>query len=60
MHNAFKIFVSTFAALAVSATSAFAGTLSALGGTVPIAEGGILGLVAAGVVGGIWLARRKR
>jgi hypothetical protein len=31
-----------------------------VGGQVPIAEGGLLGLAAAGVIGGIWLARRKR
>ena len=30
------------------------------GSTAPIAEGGLLGLAAAGVIGGIWLARRKR
>jgi len=30
------------------------------GVSAPIAEGGLLGLAAAGVIGGIWLARRKR
>jgi hypothetical protein len=31
-----------------------------LSGTLPVVEGGILALVAGGVVGGVWLVRRKR
>lgn len=58
----FTAFSAALAAfVAAGSSTAFAGTtLSApLGGALPIAEGGLLGLVAAGVAGGIWLARRK-
>jgi hypothetical protein len=66
-----KYVVSTIAVLAASVSAAFAaatplgdplsGALSVTMGTVmPFADGGILGLAAAGVIGGVWLARRKR
>jgi hypothetical protein len=42
-----------------SASAALAGALPVLGTSVPFAEGGLIGIAAAGVVGGIWLARRK-
>jgi len=32
----------------------------AVGGSVPVVEGGLLALVAGGVVAGAWLVRRKR
>ena len=71
-----KYVVSTIAVLAAYVSTASAGgsggsitplgeplsgALSVTMGTVmPFAEGGILGLAAAGVIGGVWLARRKR
>mgnify|MGYP006279608131 CR=1 FL=1 len=33
---------------------------ASLGGSLPIAQGGLLAMVAAGVAAGIWMARRKR
>ena len=56
----------TVAAIVASAAEALAGQRLGLpvgrelGEVLPIAEGGLLGLVAAGVVGGVWLIRRKR
>ena len=47
---------SVLAAWAVSHTS----EVTPLGISLPIAEGGLLGLVAASVIGGVWLVRRKR
>ena len=58
MHRIFWTIVATAIALTTSTTTAFA--VGPLGTSVPIVEGGLLGLVAAGVVGGVWIARRKR
>ena len=70
MLNKSKYVISTIAVLAASMSPALAGVpmggpmgngLGATMGTVmPFADAGILGLVAAGVIGGVWLARRKR
>ena len=67
MFNASKYVVSTIAVLAASVSTAFAGVAPlggplsvSLGAVMPFTDGGILGLAAAGVIGGVWLARRKR
>ncbi|MBT5047709.1 MAG: hypothetical protein HOM58_04340 [Rhodospirillaceae bacterium] len=72
MTNGFKIFAYSTAIMAATAVPAFAGSFTPLGlrlgnplsvvmgSTLPFADAGILGLVAAGVIGGVWLARRKR
>ena len=59
--------ISTIAVMAASISKAFAGVLpmpislgDPLSTVMPFADSGILGLAAAGVIGGIWLARRKR
>ncbi len=57
MSNLLKYFVSAAALVAASASNAFATV--ALPVAVP-AAGGLLGLAIVGVVGGVWLARRKR
>lgn len=53
--------ISGAAAAIAGASSAFAGVQlgAPLGTSLPIAEGGLLGVVAAAVAGGIWLAKRK-
>ncbi len=56
MSNLLKYFVSAAALVAASASNAFA---SAVPVAAP-AAGGLLGLAIVGVVGGVWLARRKR
>ena len=33
---------------------------SILGVALPFGEGAVVGMIAAGVIGGVWLARRKR
>ena len=54
------------ALLATSVSAAWVGVSGPIGGPIngliplPIVEGGLLGLLAAGVIGGAWLARRKR
>jgi hypothetical protein len=66
MRNSWKLALATLVATVAAASPAFAGItlgtpLSAvLGGSLPFGGGAILGLVAAGVVGGVWIARRKR
>lgn len=65
----------TLAATMAAAVPAFAGTIqppvplgqslgaelsASLGSSLPIAQGGLLAMVAAGVAAGIWVARRKR
>ena len=65
MSNTLRYFVYPIAMLITSGGTAFAGTPlgvqlgSTLGTSLPIAEGGLLGLAVAGVVAGVWLARRK-
>ncbi len=58
MRDFVKFAVCSGAFLTMSATAALAG--GTVGVSAPIAEGGLLGLAAAGVIGGIWIARRKR
>ena len=74
MSGIFKFVIASVAVLTAFASSAaFAGSgtvaLGAplgeqlgviLGTGLPFGDGGILGLAAAGVIGGVWLARRKR
>ncbi len=70
MLNNFKFVVSTIAVLTATMSSALASVpmgrpLGArlgqeMGSALPFADAGILGLAAAGVIGGVWLARRKR
>jgi hypothetical protein len=57
----------TLAATMTMAVPAIAGTIAPpvplgapLGGSLPIAQGGLLAMVAVGVAAGIWVARRKR
>lgn len=57
MRNSLKLFAAAIIATGVT-TPAIAGVPA--GVTVPFGEGGMLGLVAAGIVAGVWLARRKR
>ena len=65
MQRLTKTLVQTLAASAATVTiasaPAFAGQAlgTPLGGSLPIAGGGLIGLVAAGVAAGIWIARRK-
>ena len=62
MSNLLKYFVSAAALVAASASNAFAiihNIIVKLPPPVP-AAGGLLGLAIVGVVGGVWLARRKR
>ena len=59
MSNLLKYFVSAAALVAASASNAFATVTVPLPVAVP-AAGGLLGLAIVGVVGGVWLARRKR
>ena len=62
MPNFVKTIVCSGAFLALSTTAVLAGirVSATAGAPTPIAEGGLLGLAAAGVIGGIWIARRKR
>ena len=62
MHQVKKLAVFCASASLALVSPAFAGvpmgiTLSA---AMPIGEGGLIGLAAAGVVAAIWLAKRKR
>jgi hypothetical protein len=59
MFNIFKAILAFAVICASSASVALADSLPVLGTSVPFAEGGVIGIAAAGVVGGIWLARRK-
>jgi len=62
MRNAMKCSLVSAVVMAASMSTAFAqiplGTR--LGLPMPFGNGGILGLAALGVIGGVWLARRKR
>ena len=66
MHHSWRIAIVTLAVSAASAAPALASTqlgtpLSAvLGAALPFGQGAVLGLAAAGVVAGVWIARRKR
>lgn len=66
MHQVKKLAACCATASLALVSPAFAGvpmgtTLSAaMGGAFPIGEGGLIGLVAGGVVAAIWLAKRKR
>ena len=63
-----RYIISAVAVLTASISGAVAGGAvplpvplsSPLQAALPFAEGGLLGLAAAGVIGGVWLARRKR
>lgn len=57
MRNLIKLTICSVFVAAMPVASALASV--AVGSVVPIAEGGLLGLAAAGIIGGIWLARRK-
>ena len=69
MINSWKLVIATLAVSAAAVTPAFAGILlgtplsailgNELGGALPFGEGAVLGLVAASVVAGVWIARRK-
>lgn len=58
MYDLLKYLVSGAALLTASASTALASV--ALGAALPIGGAGLLAIAAAGVVGGVWLARRKR
>jgi len=66
MRDAWTLAIVTLAVSAASATPAFASAplgqplSAALGTVLPFGQGAILGLAAAGVVAGVWIARRKR
>ena len=60
MSNLLKYFVSAAALVAASASNAFAISHNIVLPPVVPAAGGLLGLAIVGVVGGVWLARRKR
>lgn len=65
MFNMFKYIMATIAAMSASVPSVMAAipvgeSVPILGTDVPFAGSGILGLAAIGVIGGVWLARRKR
>jgi|APSaa5957512535_1039671.scaffolds.fasta_scaffold603105_1 hypothetical protein len=57
MLNSAKLILPAIAVLAASTSTAFASPVPVVGTSVPFA---ILGIAAAGVIGGIWLARKKR
>lgn len=60
MRNFFKLACPTLIALSITSTPAFAGALP-VGVEMPFGGGlGLMGLAAAGIIGGIWIARRRR
>lgn len=52
--------ITTSLVSAVVASSAYAGVPTPLGRSLPFDEGGLAGLVAAAVIAGAFIARRKR
>lgn len=62
MRNFFKLSFATLIALEISSTTVLAGPgTTSLGAELPFGGGlGLVGLAAAGIIGGIWIARSKR
>ncbi len=58
MLNKLKLIISAVTVVSVSLPTAFAGDV--VGMPASFSGAGILGFAAIGVIGGVWLARRKR